>query len=407
MEKLTVFGGVAPRGEIKISGSKNEVLPIIFASLLTNGISEILGVPDISDVSVALDIIRGFGARCERRGDFLSIDTRSLKYAPPDRNLTERLRASTYLIGSMLSRFGRCPLTGFGGCSFSARPIDMHIMALECLSGRAFDDCAIADRLLGADIHFNKRSVGATVNALLLSACAEGVSRIYGYAREAHVKNLIAYLQSAGADITLDEEKITVVGKELSGGKIKIAPDVLEGATYLNISALCGGEVYLTGIELDDFQPLAPTYSRLGFRIFRDRRGVFIRRVAEARRTEIIAEPEPGFPTDLQPIFAPLVAYNAGGSIEDRVFPSRFGYLSELAKYGVKCSGSYSKIELYPSTPRPATSNSLDLRAGMAQLISALYAEGRSEILSSELIFRGYDALLQKLSALSLSVSLS
>jgi UDP-N-acetylglucosamine 1-carboxyvinyltransferase len=404
MGKLTVFGGSKPHGTVGISGSKNEVLPVIFSSILMHGKTEIDNVPDILDVEVALSIIRCFGARIERLGDRLNIDTSSLTYAEPPLELTSRLRASTYLIGSMLSRFGRCPIDGFGGCSFSPLPLDMHISALEALSGRVEGRFAAADRLVGADIRFRCRSIGATVNALLLSVSAKGESRIFGYAREKHVMNLISFLRSAGADITLDEEKITVVGRALSGGKIRISPDVLEGASYLNISALTGGEIFICDIGREDLSPLFPVYKSLGFEILRDSRGICLRRASEPIPTHIVAEPEPGFPTDLQPIFAPLIAYSASGSIEDRVFPSRFGYLSELSKHGVISKGAYSSVKIFHSTPRAASSSACDLRGGMAVLLAAICADGVSEISSAELILRGYDSLIAKLCALSLDV---
>ena len=406
MAKLTVFGGRTPRGTVRISGSKNEALPVIFSTILMNGVSEIENVPDILDVRVAVEIIELLGAHVERKLDRLKIDTEKLRYTEVPRELTARLRASTYLIGSMLARFGRCPLSGFGGCSFSPRPIDMHIAALEALSGRVESDCALADELIGADIRLRCPSVGATVNALLLSATARGETRIFGYARETHIMNLIKFLRSAGADITVDAEKITVIGRKLTGGKIKIAPDILEGATYLNMSGMTGGEIFLLGIDKRELAPLVGVYRNLGLKLFQSSRGVYIKRVSKARETDIVAEPEPGFPTDLQPIFAPLIACTSSGSIEDRVFPSRFGYLSELAKHGVISEGDYSRVKILNSSLRAARSRACDLRGGMAVLLSAICADGVSEIASAELIQRGYDSLIPKLNGLSLSVIL-
>lgn len=406
MAKLTVFGGRTPHGTVRISGSKNEALPVIFSTLLMHGVSVIENLPDILDVEVAIRIVEHFGARVERHRDRLTIDTRALAYADPPIELTSRLRASTYLIGSMLARFGKCPLSGFGGCSFSPRPIDMHVSAVEALSGRVEGDFAVADRLVGADIRLRCPSVGATVNSLLLAVTADGRTRIFGYARESHIMNLISFLRTAGADIELDGEKITVLGRKLTGGKIKIAPDILEGATYLNMSAMTGGEIFLSGIEANAFSPLVSVYRALGLRVLHSPRGVYIKRVSDPGRTDIVAEPEPGFPTDLQPIFAPLIAYTASGSIEDRVFPSRFGYLSELSKHGVVSDGRLSRVEILNSIPRSARSRACDLRGGMAVLLSAIRADGVSEITSAELIQRGYDNLIPKLSALALSVIL-
>ena len=407
MAKLTVFGGVKPFGEVWISGSKNEALPVIFSTILMYGISEIDNVPDILDVEVAIEIIEMLGARTERTGNKLKIDTRDLVYRDLPKALTSRLRASTYLIGSMLSRFGRCPLSGFGGCSFSPRPIDMHIAALEALSGVVESEYALTSGLVGADIRLRCPSVGATVNSLLLSVSAKGTTRIFGYAKESHIMNLIAFLRSAGADITLDGDKITVNGRPLSGGKIKIAPDMLEGATYLNLSAMAEGEIFLKGISHDAFLSVNSVYRSLGLEIATDERGVFIKRISPPRYTEIIAEPEPGFPTDLQPIFAPLIAYTSSGSIEDRVFPKRFGYLSELSRHGVISEDLGSRTRILKSGLKAARSTAPDLRGGMALLLSAICADGVSEIDSAELILRGYDSLISKLRSLSVAAELS
>ena len=407
MAKLIVFGGAKPFGEVWISGSKNEALPVIFSTILMRGVSEIDNVPDILDVEVAIEIIEILGARTERAGNKIKIDTSDLVYRDLPKALTSRLRASTYLIGSMLSRFGRCPLSGFGGCSFSPRPIDMHIAALEALSGVVESEYALTSGLVGADIRLRCPSVGATVNSLLLSVSAKGTTRIFGYAKESHIMNLIAFLRSAGADITLDGDKITVNGRTLSGGKIKIAPDMLEGATYLNLSAMSDGEIFLKGISSDAFLSVQSVYRSLGLKIFEDERGVFIKRISSARYTEIIAEPEPGFPTDLQPIFAPLIACTSSGSIEDRVFPMRFGYLSELSRHGVMSEDLGSRTRILKSGLKAAKSTAPDLRGGMALLLSAICADGVSEIDSAELILRGYDSLISKLRALSVAAELS
>lgn len=406
MQKLTVRGAGPLYGKIKISGSKNEALPIIFSCILMHGKSEISNLPDISDVRVALEIIKLFGAVVERRGDGLIIDTECLRYAEVPSYLTSSLRASTYLIGSMLARFGKCPISGFGGCSFAPRPIDMHILALRRLGGRVEGDFATADGLCGADIYFDKRSVGATVNALLLSATAKGRTRIFGYARETHILNLIAFLNSAGARIIRDEEKITVYGTRLGSGKIKIAPDIIEGATYLNMSVMTGGNIYLSGVSKVDFSMLSTPYASLGISLFESFEGVYASRVSEGCRVSLIAEPEPGFPTDLQPIFAPLLSSVRGGFIEDRVFPERFGYLKELSKFGVRSVGDRKRVEILKSSLFSAKARALDLRCGIAELLCAVCCEGESEIESAELILRGYDRLTEKLSSLSLPVSL-
>ena len=178
MQKYIIEGGHELCGTVRVSGSKNAALPVIFATLITHGISEIQGLPEIEDVRVALKLIEGFGAVITRVADITYIDTRALYYTPPCAELVGRLRASTYLIGACLARFGEALTGGFGGCSFSDRPIDMHISAMLSLGAYMVGDKLIADRLFPSEISFRLSSVGATVNALIASASIEGESVI-------------------------------------------------------------------------------------------------------------------------------------------------------------------------------------------------------------------------------------
>ena len=202
MKSIVVNGGLPLSGKISVAGSKNAALPILFATILTRGISSIEGLPDIGDVRCALRILRDFGAQISKDGVRTMIDTTHLSYAPPAPDAVCRIRASTYLIGSCLSRFGECELLDFGGCNFSARPIDLHILAAQTLGAVREGERLLADKLCGGEIVFPKPSVGATVNAILLAACAEGESVIRGFAKEPHIDSLIDYLRGGCRDST-------------------------------------------------------------------------------------------------------------------------------------------------------------------------------------------------------------
>ena len=254
MRRLVVNGGRRLNGEIYVSGSKNAALPIIFACILANGVSEIENLPDIGDVRIALSLISSFGASVENMGNITYIDATKMAYRIPDFRLTSEIRASTYLLGSCLGRFGICHLQPFGGCNFSSRPIDMHIDACRELGCLLQGDLLSADRLVGAEITFAKPSVGATVNAILLAATAEGMTHISGCAVEPHIDALIDFLNSCGGEILRQGRDVIVVGKELHGGKIRIIGDMIEAGSYISLGLMCGGRVKVKNAPIDQMQ---------------------------------------------------------------------------------------------------------------------------------------------------------
>ncbi len=403
MDSFIIEGGRRLCGKVRVSGAKNSSLPILFATLLCRGVSRIRHLPDITDVNITLHIIENLGAKIERNGDICVIDTRHLCYRECDPELVCRIRASTYLIGSSLARFGRVSLCSFGGCNFSPRPIDMHLSCAEQFGARYDALGMTCERLRPADIHFRRSSVGATVNALLLASATEGVSRIYGGAREPHIFTLVEFLRSAGAVIDADSECFTVRGGELSGGVIDVPGDMIEAGTFLYAGLLTGGEVEVAGgvpEELSTFiDPLIPH----GVRASLSCESVCLSGRLGSR-ADIVCAPYPAYPTDMQPILAPVLAASAGGSITDTVFPERFGYLSELASLGVEYERRERGAVIQPSILRGGRCYARDLRGGASSVLAALAAEGESEILCAEVVSRGYESFVEKLTALGANI---
>ena len=249
MGKFIVNGNRALSGSVEVSGSKNAALPLIFATVITRGVSVLHNVPEISDVDVAIELISAFGAEIKKLNGDLIIDTTDLYYARPSDALVSKIRASSYLLGACLARFGICHLQSFGGCNFDSRPIDMHINGMTLLGAEGIGDKFVSKRLIGNDVFFKKISVGATVNALLLASSAEGKSRIFGYAKEPHVISLVDFLRSAGADITLFEDRIEVVGSALHGADAFVIPDMIEAGTYAALSLLTGSDIKICNIQ--------------------------------------------------------------------------------------------------------------------------------------------------------------
>ena len=393
MKILKVRGGYPLNGHVRVAGSKNAALPIIFSCILINGVSEINNLPDIGDTRIALSILCDMGAVVHRIGDTTYIDTRDLRYTKPRDELVEKIRASTYLIGACLGRFGICHVGKFGGCNFSHRPIDMHLEACRSLGCDIRGD-SIAGLPRGGEIRFNKPSVGATVNAILLASSALGRSVIYGAAGEPHIDCLIDFLISAGADIRRSGDKLEIIGSGLSGGKIRVIDDMIEAGSYMALSYLTDGKIRPANIPYSEMTAVTNAFCRMGLD------------GDERYYTHVTAEPYPGFPTDLQPIFAPLMAKYCGGVIIDDVWPERFGYLKSLEAFGIKSAVKANHAEIYPSAFHSATVDTPDLRGGFACLMTALMAEGESRIYSAEIILRGYENLVNKLSHLGAEISI-
>ena len=287
-------------------------------------------------------------------------------------------------------------MQSFGGCNFDTRPIDMHISVMRAMGASMLGDTFVAERLTGADVHFSKISVGATVNALLLASAAKGKSRIFGYAKEPHVIALVDFLSSAGADITLYEDRIEVVGAELSEARGVVIPDMIEAGTFLTLSLLTDSKIRVEGVIPRHLSSFSHALSDAGATVLSE--GDTMTAVGGLSGfLSIVTEPYPGFPTDLQPVTAPLMTRFFGGRITENVWKARFGYLSELEKFGVNYERCEGGAVIRPSNLRCAKARAPDLRGGAALLMCALAARGESVIDSAEIIKRGYSDILSKL----------
>lgn len=402
MGRFIIDGGTPLFGRVRVSGSKNAALPVIFSTLTTHGISRIENVPDITDVRVAIDIIKEFGAACQLERGVLTVDTTSLAYTRPRDEYLTPIRASTYLLGATTARFGRGEIRSYGGCNFSHRPIDMHLDAIRAFGG-AIDGCDIdCPTLTPTCLRFAKCSVGATVNALILAACTIGRSEIYGIAREPHILDLVTYLVSAGAKIDVDGDAAIVEGAHLHGGTVRIRGDMIEAGTYLAASLITGGAVAVSGVEREELEAFIAPLTASGVCSESDGVGIILRG-SPKEPISVTTSPYPGFPTDLQPILAPILSV-AGGSIRDTVWQGRFGYLSPLLDFGIHSRVVGDTAEIFPSEIHASQSTATDLRGGMALILAALGAEGKSIVGRGEYVLRGYERLTEKLGALGAEI---
>ena len=401
--RYIVNGNKRLTGTVSVGGSKNAALPILFATLASGGTSRIRNLPDITDVDVALSMLSDMGAIIKREGSTVNVDTSAVKYSPPDPKKTSLIRASSYLIGACLSRFGIFHISRFGGCNFCNRPIDLHLYAAGRLGAEIRGDLITSfGRLSGNTISFPQKSVGATINALIMASTARGTSKIECFAREPHVMNLIDYLSSAGADIQVGESAITVNGRDLASGDVAVIPDMIEAGTYLSAGVVTAGEVTVNGISPNELTGFLEALYASGVDIRCGERSVSVSGGA-VRAFSVLTAPFTGYPTDLQPQIAPVMA-NHGGTIREGVWQNRFSYLSELARFGLVADVSGACARIAPSVLHSAKCRATDLRGGAAAVLMALATDGISEIYDPELIQRGYSDIAAKLNALGAEV---
>ena len=415
MKTLRIRGGVPLSGEVAVSGSKNAALPILAASLLVREPIELLNLPEIRDCTEMLSLLRLRGVRTERRArGHYRLTPPSSQCAAPASEGEGRMRGSLYLLGASLAACGEASVGLPGGCDFGARPFDLHVSVLRALGASVEERdgrlTAYAPSLRGTDYTFSSVSVGATVNAILAATAARGTTVLRRAAEEPHVRDLIAFLVSAGAHICIPEHGVIVIrgGRPLHGTVHRIIPDMIEAGTYLLMAAATRGEITLRGAPTEQLDALFSVLTRMGGRLSVLPRGDV--RLAMSRRPAALSlstAPYPAFPTDLHPQTAAVLALGEGESrITETVFSGRFRYTEGLRALGAAVSVDGATVviqgrERLFGAPMTAP----DLRGGAALLIGALAAEGESLLTNAELLERGYEDPVAKLTGLGALIS--
>ncbi len=415
MKTLTVIGGRELSGEVRIRGSKNAALPILFSSLLFSEPIEIDNLPAITDVGAALALLSSLGVRVAETGrGRVLLDPSSARPDVCDPALTGSLRGSLYLLGAAAGRIGKLSLPHPGGCNFGARPIDLHLDVLRAM-GLAVTESeqgvSVKGRPKGALFRFPAVSVGATVNAILAAVLAEGRTVLTGAAREPHVLDLIAFLRSAGARIAVPSPGAVVIDgvPRLHGTTYRVCPDMIEAGTYLLFTMAAGGTVTLRSAAPEQLSPILPLFSGMGAKLGVGVDSISVARKGRLRPVRVETAPYPGFPTDLQPQLTALACLADGESeISDPIFPTRFGYVSELGKAGAKIKvANGCAVVSGGARLTGAQMTAPDLRAGAALTLAALAGEGESTVARYDLIERGYADLCGTLRSLGTSVRIS
>ena len=422
MKKIVINGGKPLNGEIEIGGMKNGALPIIFAALLVSkGASVIENLPAVQDIDISLQIIESLGARVERTDRHTAvIDASNVRVAEPPAALVRKMRASYYLLGAELGRFGEAVVQYPGGCDFGGRPIDRHIKGFESLGATVTETfsesgkCVRAETengVVGSTVFFDDVSVGATINVMLAAVTAKGLTVIENAAREPHVVDLANFLNTCGAKVIgagTPTIKITGVDKsELHGCTYTVVPDMIEAGTYMVAAAATGGRVLIKNVIPKHLEATSTKLEEMGVKIIENDDSVEVSVPEGLSATNMKTLPYPGIPTDMQPQFCVLMCVAQGTSkLVEGVFDNRFQYVDQLRHMGaaIEVNGRVATIKggaLYG-----AAVNASDLRAGAAMVIAGLCANGKTEIENIVYINRGYEDIVEKLAAVGADISL-
>ena len=416
MARYEIHGGKPLNGSVLISGAKNAAVAILPAALLVSGKCRIENVPDISDVRILLDILEGMGAKVEHpETSVVEIDCSGVTCSEPDGELVRRMRASYYLMGALLGRFGHAHVALPGGCNFASRPIDQHIKGFEAL-GADVDETEeyIAlkpgeEGLHGARISLDMASVGATVNIMVAATLLPGQTVIENAAKEPHIVDLANFLNTMGARITgagTDTVKIRGVNA-LRGGTYAIIPDQIEAGTYMAAVTAAGGNVLVQNVIPKHMECITSKLQEMGAKIFVYDDSIRVMRSGPLRKSTVKTQPYPGFPTDMQAQVCVCMALAKGISrLTESVYETRFfGYCTELESMGanIKISAKTAVVQGV-DTLTGATVFAHDLRAGAALVIAGLSAQGTTVVEDIHYVERGYEDLIGKLTALGADI---
>jgi UDP-N-acetylglucosamine 1-carboxyvinyltransferase len=414
MDEIWVQGGRRLQGTVRASGSKNATLPLLAATLLAPGVYRFTNVPDLKDVGTMLEMLGRFGVTSRRGGaGELEVDTRSQQNAEAPYELVKTMRASIYVLGPLLARYGEARVSLPGGCAWGPRPVDLHIKGMQMLGAEVeIEHGYIVARapsgLRGAAIAFDISSVGATGNILMAAAGAAGRTVIENAACEPEIEALALFLASMGARIEgLGTSRLTVTGcQELRPAGAAMIPDRIEAGTLLAAAAITGGDVEVTGVEPAHLGAVLAKFEAAGASVETGDREVRLRAPSRPTAVTVTTAPFPGFPTDMQAQFMALLSVADGAStIVDTIYHDRFTHVAELQRLGadIRVEGNTAFVhgaERLSGAPVMAT----DLRASAALILAGLVAGGETRVSRVYHLDRGYERMEEKLSALGASI---
>ncbi len=410
--KYIVMGGNRLVGKISVGGAKNSVLPIMAAALLAEGKTTIENVPYLSDVEVMKEVLRHAGAVVEHKHRRLEVEADKIQTSEIPETLTRKLRASNLVMGALLARMGKANVAYPGGCSIGSRPLDLHLKGLQLLGAEIKEKGGFiqvrASQLVGADIHLDFPSVGATENLMLAAVLAKGTTVIRNAAKEPEIVDLQNFLNAMGAHVRgAGVGTIVVKGvKSLRGTKHEVIPDRIEVATYMIASAITQGDVSITNAIPEHVEPVIAKLRETGAEVIVERDTIRVCGPSSLKSVNIKTLPYPGFPTDVQPQMMTLLTISQGASmVTETIFENRFKHAAELRRMGADITLE-GRVALIKGVPRlsGAFVEATDLRAGVALVLAGLVAEGITVVENISHILRGYECIDRKLNQLGAKI---
>ncbi len=413
MEKYIIEGGYPLEGKLQVGSSKNSILPLLAASILTDEKVTIKDPPLIADFFVMVEIMKEMGCKVELSPQRITIDSSSCDKFEISKTLAKELRSSIFLMGSILARFKKAVLAYPGGCDIGLRPIDLHIEGLKSLGVEFLEEggniFANGENMQGSHVMLDFPSVGATENIIMAASLANGETIIENPAKEPEITDLINFINAMGGKIQITRDcKIHITGvKKLHGCTHKPIPDRIVAGTYLIGAAITRGEIELSGVNGEHIASLLTKLRETAYKIRCIHDRIYIKAPKNLKSLrQISTSPYPGFPTDMQPQMMALMSVASGiGVIEEKMFETRFRHASELKKMGADITvKDRTAIICGVEKLKGAEVSCFDLRGGACMVLAGLVAEGRTTVYDIRHIQRGYANLENDLSVLGAKI---
>jgi len=413
MDKIEIKGGKKLEGEVLISGAKNAALPFIASTILVDGIVSITNVPNLMDIKSILLLIQNLGAKCKLDNNHVVIDGSTINNTQADYDLVRKMRASILVLGPLVARFGYARVSLPGGCAIGARPVDMHLKALEILGAEINIEHgyieAKADKLVGNDIYFDMPTVTGTENIMMAATLARGTTVLRNSAREPEILALADALNAMGADIKgAGTAIIQIKGvKALKPAEIFVIPDRIEAGTYMVAAAATCGDVKINGCNPEHIGGIISKLRETGTKVDVLDTSVRVRGIKKVKSVDIKTLPYPGFPTDMQAQFMALMTVaDTSSMIHETIFENRFTHANELLRMGADISvsdGNYARVRGIKQL-QGAQVMASDLRASASLIIAGLIAQGTTLISRVYHMDRGYDSIEEKFSKIGADI---
>ncbi len=402
-------------GSIEISGAKNAALPVIASTILAKNDVCLKNVPEVADVKTLLKLFNLLGAEYEFENNSLKINTNEINNTTAVYEIVKTMRASILVLGPLLAKFGECKVSLPGGCAIGARPVDLHLKALEKMGAEIKIEGGYIHakgKLSGTDIIFDKITVTGTENIIMAATLARGKTRIINAAKEPEIVQLCKILQNAGVEIKGTGTNEIIIngtdGELLQFKKEKIIPDRIEAGTYLAAGAITNSQITLKNVESAHLESILVKFSEMGFKLEATQNEITIYPASKITPTNISTTEYPGFPTDMQAQFMAIATQADGVSIiEERLFENRFMHVPELNRLGanIKIRGKTATIQ-GPTPLIGADVMATDLRASSALVLAGLIAKGETNVHRIYHLFRGYEKLTEKFKQLGANMEL-